>query len=215
MSPEPAAPAEAALLYRARARKRLSVRVAALRAGVSENRWRQVEAGYQTVRKGVRVPANASAATLASMALVVGVTPERLEEEGQRPDAAVILREILDQEGVRLSDVAGAADSFTVVKSEAWLPPMTNEARISAARPYADAIWERMDDYRAEHPDVRREDIAGADLFPDSPADQRTWDDPNLRRNWSVPDRVWMLADIQRREAERNRQSEDRALGAG
>ena len=97
MPAEYARPPEAELLYLARSGQHLSIREAARRAGISENRWRQVEAGYQTVRKGVKVPANATAATLASMARVVGLTPDRLEAEGQRPDAAGILREMQHQ----------------------------------------------------------------------------------------------------------------------
>lgn len=59
--------------------------------------WRDVERGHGG-RRGKRVRATASARTLAHMAQVVGVSPERLAGEGQRPDAAEILREIIRQD---------------------------------------------------------------------------------------------------------------------
>ena len=102
MPAEPPAPPEAALLYRARSGLRISIREAARRAGISENRWRQVEAGYQVVRAGIRVPARATAATLARMALTVMVTPAQLTAAG-REDAADVLEEMRRREGSTVS----------------------------------------------------------------------------------------------------------------
>jgi transcriptional regulator with XRE-family HTH domain len=99
---EPPAPPEAELLYRARSGLGISIREAARRASISENRWRQVEAGYQVVRAGIRVPARATAATLARMALAVTVTPSQLTAAG-REDAAAILEEIRRREGGTVS----------------------------------------------------------------------------------------------------------------
>jgi hypothetical protein len=90
--PEP--PPEGVLIESARRDAKLSVREAARRAGISEGWWRQVVKGYQSLSGGsfgtVRdVPAD----TVAKMAKAAGVTPEQLEGEGRRPDAAKILRE--------------------------------------------------------------------------------------------------------------------------
>lgn len=60
----------------AREGKRLTIRAAAKAAGISEARWRQLEAGYQTVG-GVRVPAVPKARTARLMADAVYVSPER------------------------------------------------------------------------------------------------------------------------------------------
>ena len=90
--PEP--PPEGVLIESARRDAKLSVREAARRAGISEGWWRQVVKGYQSLSGGsfgaVRaVPAE----TVAKMARAAGVTPEQMEGEGRRPDAAKILRE--------------------------------------------------------------------------------------------------------------------------
>lgn len=87
---EPHPPREAALVERARESLGLSVRKAAQKAGISEARWRQIAKGYTKVKADVSVPAVAPAATLAAMALAVGVTPSQLREV-DRSDAAQIL----------------------------------------------------------------------------------------------------------------------------
>lgn len=100
MTDHPARPPEAELLRRARTRMNLSIREAASRVSsampgnhrISEGRLRQIESGYQTVSAGVRVPTSAPAKTLAYLARFYGITPESLQSEGQRPDAAEILR---------------------------------------------------------------------------------------------------------------------------
>lgn len=79
-----------------RIRPKLSVREAASRAGISEGWWRQVVRGYQPLKGGGKAPMTGSAETVASMARVVGVTPEQLEE-AERPDAAEELRALLAQ----------------------------------------------------------------------------------------------------------------------
>lgn len=93
-------PPEARLIRTARRAAGLSAEAAAKSTGgkVSAAYWRDVERGYGW-RRGERVKATASAQVLAHMArAVAGVTPERLESEGGRPDAAEILREILRSE---------------------------------------------------------------------------------------------------------------------
>ena len=88
---------EAALIKRARKaiRPTLSIRAAAKKARLSEARWRQIEAGYQTVSDGTRVPAIGLAGTLARMAQVVNVSSKQLREVG-RQDAANELDQLIN-----------------------------------------------------------------------------------------------------------------------
>jgi hypothetical protein len=72
----------------------MSIPDAARKSGISKARWSQVETGHET-RAGVDRVVQAKAGTLARMAAAVGLPPERLEAEGQRADAAMVLREIL------------------------------------------------------------------------------------------------------------------------
>jgi transcriptional regulator with XRE-family HTH domain len=90
----PSPPPEASLLHRARESAEITMAEAAKTAGITDTRWSQIERGHER-RKGIDVPARAKAGTLARMARAIGISPERLESEGQRPDAAEILREIL------------------------------------------------------------------------------------------------------------------------
>lgn len=94
MTDSPARPPEAELVRRARRRQRISIRQAAAAADISESRLRQIEAGYQTVTKGVQIPTLASDVTLAHLAKAYDVTPDELED-ARRPDAAEVLREII------------------------------------------------------------------------------------------------------------------------
>jgi len=92
--PKPQPPAEALLIRLARDAGRLTVPAAARAAQISKARWAQIEAGYETRKDGYH-PVRAPAGTLAHMARAVGISPERLETEGERPDAAGVLREIM------------------------------------------------------------------------------------------------------------------------
>lgn len=95
--PEPTP--EGKLIGEAQRRLRWSNRKAATAAGISEGRWRQIVAGYQTPRKGVYIPVtDVPAATIARIAEVVGVTPAELEG-ARRPDAADSLRELMAKPG--------------------------------------------------------------------------------------------------------------------
>lgn len=85
---------EGALIRLARKAAGLTVPDAARAAGISKARWSQVESGHEA-RNGVEREVNAKSATIAHMARAVGLSPERLETEGERPDAAEVLREIL------------------------------------------------------------------------------------------------------------------------
>lgn len=89
---------EGRLIRRARERAipKLTIRAAASRAGMSAEQWGYVERGYVPSRGG-QPPRRFSppAPTLARMASTLSVTPGELESEGQRPDAAETLREML------------------------------------------------------------------------------------------------------------------------
>ncbi len=94
-TPEP--PSEARLIARLREgmAPSLSMREAAKRAGISPALWSQNEQGYRKVTPLVTIPIRATADKLASMAQVVGATPEQLREAG-REDAAAILQKLID-----------------------------------------------------------------------------------------------------------------------
>lgn len=91
----PPAPPEAVIIRLAREAAGITISDAAKRAGVSVARWSQIETGSE-MRRGTVSPVTARAGTIARMAHAVpGITPERMETEGRRPDAAAILREII------------------------------------------------------------------------------------------------------------------------
>jgi transcriptional regulator with XRE-family HTH domain len=87
-------PPEASLLHRTRESAGITITEAARAAGITDTRWSQIERGHER-RKGIDVPARAKAGTLARMARAIGISPERIESDGERPDAAEILREML------------------------------------------------------------------------------------------------------------------------
>jgi len=178
---------------------RLSIRAAAKRIGLSAEQWGYVERGYRPAGAGQPPrPFSPPAATLAKMAHALRITPERLESEGQRPDAAEILREILHHE-VEAADAARAAETLTVAKSNRiQSPPMTDPARIASDRPWFDTINERRVALAARG----ITDPSGAQMFPDSPDDAKAWDGIGARLD--IGDRVWFIADLQRRAAERS-----------
>jgi hypothetical protein len=101
----PPAPPEAELIRLAREALGMKASAAARRmaetcppdAAITAGYWRDIERGAGG-RRGQRVTVRASDSTLAHMAVVVGVTPERLEKAG-REKAAAILREIHSRDG--------------------------------------------------------------------------------------------------------------------
>ncbi|WP_174545662.1 helix-turn-helix domain-containing protein [Nocardiopsis dassonvillei] len=95
MNEKPTPRPEGELIRSALTRAGLSARKAADEAGISEGRWRQIVSGYQVVAKGTYIPVRGPAETIASMARVVGVTPEQLIQ-ADREDAAKVLTEIAD-----------------------------------------------------------------------------------------------------------------------
>jgi hypothetical protein len=92
MDQRPPQPPEGKLIADAAEDLDLSIRAAAQRAGLSYGRWRQIVQGYQNVSPGVYAKVVGPARTVARMAQVVGVTPEQMESEGRRPDAAEVMR---------------------------------------------------------------------------------------------------------------------------
>ena len=88
----PSPPPEAVILRLARKAAGISGPDASRAAGISKARLSQIECGYETRLGGLR-PVRGKDATIARLAAVVGVTPERLDNAG-RGDAAAVLREI-------------------------------------------------------------------------------------------------------------------------
>lgn len=129
-------PPHGALIEEAREKARLSRREAARRAGISGNWWKFVVTGYQG-----ETPVRGGAETVARMARVVGLSPERLESDGQRPDAAEILREIERRAaadtaatGRQLAEAAAEDDDLREIAEAARLSPELRMAFITLAR---------------------------------------------------------------------------------
>lgn len=99
---------------------KLSIPAAAARIGLSAEQWGYIERGYYPARGGNPArPFSAPAATVAKMAHALRITPEQLDTEGQRPDAADDLREILraqSRDGIpdlsATADEAGSLDAL-------------------------------------------------------------------------------------------------------
>lgn len=168
---------------------RLSIRAAAKRIGLSAEQWGYVERGYRPAGAGQPPrPFSPPATTLAKMAHALEIAPERLESEGQRPDAAEILREILHRE-VEAADATAA-----VLPSAPSWPP----ARVAADRPWFDPINERRVELAARgiaYP-------TGAQMFGEGTEDAQAWDGDFAPL--PVGDKVWAIADMRRRAAARN-----------
>ena len=84
---------EGALIEKALRNSGLSIRQAADAAGLSEGRWRQITAGYQSLGSGQYRAVVGPAKRIARMAQVVGLSPQQLERAG-RADAAKELRRL-------------------------------------------------------------------------------------------------------------------------
>lgn len=101
MNDRPPQPPEMALIERRRqaARPRLSIRQAAMRAGVSETWWRLKESGSRPTPLGY-APEHATDDAVVTMADIAGVTPDELREAG-REGAAVKLESVLAERAAR------------------------------------------------------------------------------------------------------------------
>ena len=68
------------------ARGKMSIREAARRAGISESRWRQVEAGVQKMAGGIEVPVHPRPETVAAMCRAISADVSKgLELAGHDP----------------------------------------------------------------------------------------------------------------------------------
>jgi hypothetical protein len=109
-----------------------------------------------------------------------------------------------------LAVLRGEADALVPAAPAPTAPaelPDAVGARSPEAQDYADRIWERLLDLA----DSGITDPPGGQLFPDSPEDARTWDNPKLRRNWTVRARVRMIADLQYLDTRPGRREQDNA----
>ena len=97
----------------------LSMREAARRAGISPATWTQNEQGYRKVTPAVTIPIRATDDKLASMALVVGATPEQLRNAG-RDAAAGMLEKLIaagpDETAQMVEAIRHSADFTTEQK---------------------------------------------------------------------------------------------------
>lgn len=93
-------PPESELLYRTRTLRtpQISTEEAARASDISPERWQQIEKGYRSGGRGRRKPVTAPAHTLARMARALEITPDQLEQDGNRADAAKMLRDDLGQD---------------------------------------------------------------------------------------------------------------------
>lgn len=97
--PPPAPPPEAVLLRLVRKAQGVSLQQAARAAGISKAWLSSIETGHDSRARygdGTRT-VRASDEIIARLALLLQVSPERLETDGQRPDASAVLREMLRQ----------------------------------------------------------------------------------------------------------------------
>jgi transcriptional regulator with XRE-family HTH domain len=84
------------LIRQGRQARNLSIPKAASQAGINVATWGNIERGYQSTGPGKTIPAPGLDRSVAQMAFVAGVSPERLEVSG-RADASAVLREIIAQ----------------------------------------------------------------------------------------------------------------------
>lgn len=120
MSSQP--PPYGALIEKAREDAGLSYREAARRADISDAWWRYVVTGRQGGN-----PVRGSAEVVAAMARVVGVDPDRLAGEGERPDAADRLRDLLeDESGEQSAEAPGPEEEHPLLAEPG---PGTGSAR--------------------------------------------------------------------------------------
>lgn len=220
MQTRPEPPPEGRLIADAADRLSLSIREAARRAGISYGRWRQIVMGYQNVSPGEFAVVRAPAKTVARMAQAAGVTPEQMEAEGERPDAAQELREILRQQ----EDSRAAAPPFTPPARERRLRAFEDSDE-PGLQPFLQSVLRDL--YTAagiisafppgrdlpgveELPELERllDQIPGEQAFPGSPTDPVFWDDVRF----SVPERVRLVAKMRHMSAKGSAGQRDRRV---
>jgi hypothetical protein len=161
-APPPPPPTEAAAIRLAREAAGLSAETAAARMKsriIGGSRWRQIEAGY---RKDSTKPVIAPRVTLAHMALVVGLSPERLDELG-RSDAAEVLREIRAQEtGKRNPARMDTASTHRVDERWRMLEGSLRMAAEGLNPGEYRALVNRVEQHLAQHPEWQPPTAPGA-----------------------------------------------------
>lgn len=134
-TPEP--PPDARLIHELREAitPKLSMREAARQAGMSASLWTQYEQGYRKVTPLVTIPVTATDDKLASMALVVGATPDQLRETG-RTAAAAILRKLIDagpDPAAEMVEKIRASRDFNERQKRALIDLVTRDARLDGS----------------------------------------------------------------------------------
>jgi transcriptional regulator with XRE-family HTH domain len=174
----PPAPPEAVLIRLAREAADIRMAEAAKNAGVSVARWSQIESGSE-MRSGRVTPVRARAGTIARMAREVGITPERMESEGQRPDAAEILRE-MERHDLPPSLPPRLQDAPPVERTGPAVPVSRDKAALMA--PHVAEIEGRLAVWAQRTLQLRGDDAIGEipdgpAIFPDRPQDAAWWDE--------------------------------------
>jgi hypothetical protein len=195
MNERPPQPPEGKLISDAIRLRGVSIREASRQADISYGRWRQITSGYQNVSPGSYASVRAPAATLARMARAAGVTPEQLETEGDRPDAAQALREIRATP-ISPAPAAPARDSLYD----------SGEMPILAA-PAAEIV-DHLIDVGAEVGDAKGiygPEPSGRQVFPGDEEEARIWERPELAGPEFEADRVRLIAFLRMMAARKHR----------
>jgi hypothetical protein len=179
MNDLPAPTAEGKLIRQARelAIPRLSIRAAAARIGMSPEQWGNIERGYRYTKPNdpPRPFSHAPATTIAKMASAVGISPEHLESEGKRPDAADILREIERRESTAQPPRH---------EKRRRLPEASPEMA-AAMKDHVAAFKELAEAAKRAHPG---EQLTGAMIFPKSESVAAWYWDRLQADNWEPED---------------------------
>ena len=174
MEQRPEQPPEGKLIEDAADRLDLSIREAARRAGLSYGRWRQIVQGYQNVSPGSYAKVRGPARTLARMAAVVGITAEQMEAEGQRPDAAEVMRRAAPPPvltPVTADAILAEARSANLLTFEGDTQPRAEEHLLDLAARVANALTRNP----ASGPIPTGAEVFGSDT-PQAEFEGRRWD---------------------------------------
>lgn len=183
MTERPEPPPWGALITTALARRGLSAREAARRAGLSEGRWRQITGGYQVVSPGVYAHVRGPACTLARMADAAGVSAAELRAAG-REDAAVVLESQRKRTGETGAELLERVRAMDTDQARELLATIAVQLGISLPGPTASPA--RADDARADYarPDRAPAEYDGADY--DGGADNTGAEEPGAGRRYGT-----------------------------
>ncbi len=173
---KPAPPPDAVLIRLVREAANLSAADVARKAGISSVRLTQIENGYET-RAGHVKPVRARPGTYAHIAHALGITAERLEGEGVRPEAVPILREIERQEEADAEHAGEPGTPDTPDTPESTAP---GPAAIASAKAVLALMGPAEEQVRAEIARARmrhgRDGLPGSLVFPADDREARLWD---------------------------------------